>query len=79
MNAKINTLLLAGNTFMPEMYLRQPRFTYWEIHLCLKCILDSLDLDTELVVLPLKIKKEYTNLRTFFIKMNKIKLVFNMI
>ena len=23
-----NSFLLAGNAFMPEMYLRQPRFTY---------------------------------------------------
>ena len=28
MNAMANSFLLAGNTFMPEMYLRQPRFTY---------------------------------------------------
>ena len=28
MNAIINKLLLAGDTFMPEMDLKQPEFTY---------------------------------------------------
>ena len=28
MNAIINKILLAGNKFMPELHLRQPRFTY---------------------------------------------------
>ena len=28
MNATVNKLLLAGDTFMPEMHLKQPRFTY---------------------------------------------------
>ena len=28
MNDIINTILLAGDKFMPEMHLRQPRFTY---------------------------------------------------
>ena len=28
MNAVINKLLLAGDKFMPEMHLRQSRFTY---------------------------------------------------
>ena len=28
MNDRINKFLLAGDTFMPEMHLRQPRFTY---------------------------------------------------
>ena len=28
MNEIANKLLLAGDKFMPEMYLRQPRFTY---------------------------------------------------
>ena len=27
-NKIINKLLLAGDKFMPEMHLRQPRFTY---------------------------------------------------
>ena len=28
MNDIINTFLLAGDKFMPEMHLRQPQFTY---------------------------------------------------
>ena len=28
MNEIVNTFLLAGNTFMPEMHLKQPGFTY---------------------------------------------------
>ena len=28
MNNVINTFLLAGDKFMPEMHLRQPQFTY---------------------------------------------------
>ena len=28
MNDIINKILLAGDKFMPEMHLRQPRFTY---------------------------------------------------
>ena len=28
MNEVINKFLLAGDKFMPEMHLRQPRFTY---------------------------------------------------
>ena len=28
MNEIVNQFLLAGDKFMPEMYLRQPRFTY---------------------------------------------------
>ena len=28
MNEIVNKFLLAGYTFMPEMHLRQPRFTY---------------------------------------------------
>ena len=28
MNDIINKFLLAGDTFMPEMYLKQPQFTY---------------------------------------------------
>ena len=28
MNNIINKVLLAGDTFMPEMHLRQPQFTY---------------------------------------------------
>ena len=28
MNKIVNKFLLVGDKFMPEMYLRQPRFTY---------------------------------------------------
>ena len=28
MNEIVNTFLLAGDTFMPEMHLKQPGFTY---------------------------------------------------
>ena len=28
MNGIVNKFLLAGNKFMPEMYLKQPGFTY---------------------------------------------------
>ena len=28
MNEMVNTFLLAGDKFMPEMHLRQPDFTY---------------------------------------------------
>ena len=28
MNNTINKLLLAGDTFLPEIHLRQPQFTY---------------------------------------------------
>ena len=28
MNEIVNKFLLAGDTFMPEMHLKQPRFTY---------------------------------------------------
>ena len=28
MNAIINKLLLSGDKYIPEMYLKQPRFTY---------------------------------------------------
>ena len=28
MNQKVNKFLLAGDNFMPEIHLRQPRFTY---------------------------------------------------
>ena len=28
MNAILNTLLLVGDKFMPEIYLKQPGFTY---------------------------------------------------
>ena len=66
MNEIVNTFLLAGDNFMPEMHLKQPGFTYSACgHL-------------------LKIKNEFKYLKkqemqAIFIKMNLIRLVFNMI
>ena len=66
MNKIVNKFLLAGDKFMPEMHLRQP------------------DLLIVLVVHLLKINKEFKNLKkqeiqAIFIKMNLIRLLFNMI
>ena len=36
MNEIINKFLLAGDTFMPEMHLRQPGFTYSDWRLKIK-------------------------------------------
>ena len=66
MNEIINKFLLVGDKFMPEMHLKQPGFTYSACG-------------------PLqKTKKELKSLckleiQILFIKMNFIKLVFNMI
>ena len=65
MNKIFNKFLLAGDKFMPEMHLKQQ------------------DLLIVLVDHLLKMKKEFTNLKkqeiqTIFIKMNLIRLVFNM-
>ena len=66
MNEIVNKFLLAGDKFMSEMHLKQPEFLI------------------ALVVHLLKIKKELKSLRKLeiqilFIKMNLIRLVFNMI
>ena len=66
MNEIVHNFLLAGDKFMPEVQLKQPEFTYGAV--------DHL----------LKIKNEFKNLckleiPILFIKMNLIKLVFNMI
>ena len=66
MNKIVNTFLLAGDKFMPEMHLKQLGFTYSACG-------------------PFtKKKKEFKNLKkqgiqAIFIKMNLIRLVFNMI
>ena len=65
MNNVVNTFLLAGDKFMPEMHLKQHTFTYSACG-------------------SLKINKEFKNLckqeiKIISIKMNWIKLVFNMI
>ena len=66
MNLTVNKFLLAGDKFMPEMHLKQLGFTYSACG-------------------PFtKKKKEFKNLKkqgiqAIFIKMNLIRLVFNMI
>ena len=68
MNEIVNKFLLVGDTFMPEMHLKQPGFTYYSAS----------------VVHSQKIKKELKSLckleiQILFIEINLIKLVFNMI
>ena len=66
MNEIVNKFLLVGDTFMPEMHLKQPGFTYSACG-------------------PFTKKKEriekfiQTENTNFFIKLNLIKLAFNMI
>ena len=67
MNKIINKFLLAGDKFMPEMHLRQPRFTYSACGTFTK--------NKERIQKFIK-KQE---IQEIFIKTNKIKLVFNMI
>ena len=67
MNEIVNKFLLVGDKFTPEMYLKQLGFTYSACGLFTK-----------------KKKKELKSLckleiQILFIKMNLIKLVFNMI
>ena len=66
MNKIINKFLLAGDTFMPDMHLRQPGFTYSACGTFTK--------NKEIIQ---KFKKQET--QAVFIKMNLIRLVFNMI
>ena len=65
MNEIVNKFLLIGDKFMPEIHLKQPGFTYSACG-------------------PFTKNKEIESLckleiQIFFIKMNLIKLVFNMI
>ena len=62
MNEIVNKLLLVGDKFMPEIYLKQPRFTYSACG-------------------PFTKNKERIEkfIQTLLIKMNLIRLVFNMI
>ena len=66
MNEIVNKFLLVGDTFMPEMHLKQPGFTYSACG-------------------PFTKKRKriekiiQTGNTNFFIKMNLIKLAFNMI
>ena len=64
MNEIVNTFSLAGDKFMPEMYLKQSVFTYSACGPFTKKEFRSL-------------KKQET--RAIFTKINLIKLVFNMI
>ena len=67
MNETVNKFLLAGDKFMPEMYLRQPVFTYSVCGPFTK---------NKKRIQKLKKKQE---IQTIFTKMNLIKLVCNMI
>ena len=65
MNEIVNKFFLAGDTFMPEMHLKQPGFTYSACE-------------------PFTKNKEFKKLKkqeiqAIFIKMNLIRLAFNMI
>ena len=66
MNNVINKFLLAGDKFMPEMHLRQPRFVYSPC--------GPFTRHKERI-------KEFKRkaIRVIFIEMNSIKLVFNTI
>ena len=66
MNEIVNKFLLAGDTFMPEMYLKQPGFTYSACGPFTK--------NKERIQ---KYKKQ--EIQAVFTKMNLIKLVFKMI
>ena len=65
MNDIINKFLLAGDKFMPEMNLRQPRFTY--------SACGPFTIDKEYKIL------NKLEIQDIFTKMSYIKLVFNMI
>ena len=66
MNEIVNKFLLAGDTFMPEMHLKQPGFTYSACGPFTKS--------------KERIEKFMQTGNTFFfMKMNFIKLVFSMI
>ena len=66
MNEIINKFLLVGDKFMPEMHLKKPGFTY---SACLRFTKNKGRIQN-LCKLEIQI---------LFIKMNLIKLVFNMI
>ena len=66
MNNVINKFLLAGDKFMPEMYLRQPRFVYSACGPFTRHKVRKNNLNAQVI-------------RIIFIEMNSIKLVFNTI
>ena len=66
MNEIVNKFLLAGDTFMPEMHLKQPGFTY--------------SASGPLLKIKKKFKNlKKQEIQAIFTKMNLIRLVFNMI
>ena len=67
MNEIVNKFLLAGDRFMPEMHLKQPRFTYSGCGRFTK--------NKERIQ---KILKKQ-DIQAVFTKMKLVKLVFNMI
>ena len=66
MNEIVNKFLLAGDKFMPEMHLKQPGFTY-----------SACGPFTENKERIQSLNKQ--GIQAIFIKMNLIRLVFNMI
>ena len=66
MNNVINKCLLAGDKFMPEMHLRQPRFVYSACGPFTRHKERIKNLNIQVI-------------RVIFIEMNSIKLVFNTI
>ena len=65
MNEIVNTFLLAGDKFMPEMHLKQPEFTY--------SACGSFTKNKE------RIEKFKEEIQAIFTKTNLIRLVFSMI
>ena len=72
MNEIVNKILLVGDKFMPEMHLKHPGFT----HSACGPFTKKKERIEKFIK---KFKKKQTNKQTLFIKMNLIKLVFNMI
>ena len=66
MNEVVNKFLLAEDKFMPEMYLKQPGFTY-----------SACGSFTKTKKKLKKLKKQ--EIQTIFTKMNLIKFVFSMV
>ena len=71
MNEIVNKILLVGDKYMPEMHLKHPGFT----HSACGPFTKKKERIEKFIK---KSKKKQTNKQTLFIKMNLIKLVFNM-
>ena len=69
MNEIVNTFLLTGNKFMPEMHLKQPGFTYSAFGPFTK---------SKKLIQKLK-KKKKQEIQAIFTKMSLVRLVFSMI